>query len=214
MNIKPNNIYLGDCYELIKEIPDKSIDLIYVDIPYLIDSHGYGKSDLSKRLVQKDKQLGRAKFIYNENKKENNRINMNAKKKDLEIVDITAGIDYSIFDEYIRVMKKLNLYVWCSKHQILDILNYFSKHGNYEVLVWCKTNPMPTTNNLWLPDIEYCLYFREKGVKLNNGYELKSKFYVSPANVDDKKKYKHPTIKPIELVKKHILHTTQRGGLC
>ena len=30
-----NTIQLGDCYELIKNIPDKSIDLVYIDIPYL-----------------------------------------------------------------------------------------------------------------------------------------------------------------------------------
>lgn len=30
-----NKIHLGDSYELIKKIPDKSIDLVYVDVPYL-----------------------------------------------------------------------------------------------------------------------------------------------------------------------------------
>ena len=29
-----NTIQLGDCYELIKNIPDKSIDLIITDPPY------------------------------------------------------------------------------------------------------------------------------------------------------------------------------------
>lgn len=29
-----NTIQLGNCYELIKDIPDKSIDLVYIDIPY------------------------------------------------------------------------------------------------------------------------------------------------------------------------------------
>lgn len=35
-----NNVILGDCYEVIKSIPDKSIDCIYTDIPYLYSS-GY-----------------------------------------------------------------------------------------------------------------------------------------------------------------------------
>lgn len=30
-------IYLGDAYELIKQIPDKSIDLILTDPPYVLD---------------------------------------------------------------------------------------------------------------------------------------------------------------------------------
>ena len=29
----------------------------------------------------------------------------------------------------------------------------------------------------------------------------------------DKDKYKHPTIKPIELVKRHLQHTTQKGDI-
>ena len=34
MEIKPNNIYQGDCLELMKSIPDKSIDMILADLPY------------------------------------------------------------------------------------------------------------------------------------------------------------------------------------
>ena len=37
---QPNNIYNVDCYQAIKEIPDKSIDLVYIDIPYIIESGG------------------------------------------------------------------------------------------------------------------------------------------------------------------------------
>lgn len=40
--MKLNTIYLGDAYELIKQIPNKSIDCIYTDIPYLIVSGGGG----------------------------------------------------------------------------------------------------------------------------------------------------------------------------
>ena len=40
--MKVNEIYLGDAYKLIKEIPDKSVDLIYTDPPYEYDS-GMGK---------------------------------------------------------------------------------------------------------------------------------------------------------------------------
>lgn len=93
-------------------------------------------------------------------------------------------------------------------------MNYFLKKDCFfEILVWCKTNPTPTTNQTWLPDIEYCLMFREKGTKLNDGIDLKHKWYVSPLNTSDKDLYKHPTIKPLDLVKKHILHSTQPGDI-
>lgn len=32
--LKPNNIYLGDCLDLMTQIPDKSVDMILCDLPY------------------------------------------------------------------------------------------------------------------------------------------------------------------------------------
>lgn len=37
-----NTVICGNAYELIKNIPDKSIDLIYVDLPYQFASAGDG----------------------------------------------------------------------------------------------------------------------------------------------------------------------------
>ena len=34
MLIEPNNIYLGDCLDLMPQIPDKSVDMILCDLPY------------------------------------------------------------------------------------------------------------------------------------------------------------------------------------
>lgn len=81
-------------------------------------------------------------------------------------------------------------------------------------MVWCKTNPIPICNNNWLSDIEYCLVFKGKGApKYNDGYNLKSKWFISPTNIEDKKNYLHPTIKPLELVKRHIKHSTKEGDI-
>jgi len=109
-------------------------------------------------------------------------------------------------------MKKVNIFIWCNKGQLKEIINYF-KDYSMEIIVWAKENPTPFTNNVWLSDLEYCLYFREQGVKLNDGYELKSKWYLSPINKKDKDLYDHPTIKPLELVKRHILHATQENDI-
>ncbi len=182
-----NKIHLGDSYELIKEIPDKSVDCIYIDIPYLIDSGGGGSSELAKRII---------------------------KIQHKDIAFINKGINYKIFKELERIMKKVNIFIWCSKLQLLDIMNYYNKPKiNFELLTWNKLNPTPQTNNVWLPDIEYCLYFRETGIKLNDGYELKSKWFTGPINKPDKDLYGHPTIKPLELVKRHLAHATQPNDL-
>ena len=182
-----NNIINCDCYEMIRNIPDNSIDCVYVDIPYLFADGGSSTSPLSQRIK---------------------------KLKQDDLKGMTNGINYLILNEFIRILKKINCFIWCSKDQIFDIMSFF-KNNNcmYEILTWNKTNPTPMTNNTFLPDVEYCLYFRETGVKLNDGYELKSKWYISPINKHDKYLYKHPTIKPLELVKRHILHTTQPNDI-
>ena len=90
-------------------------------------------------------------------------------------------------------------------------MQYFIVERDYswDLLTWCKTNPIPS-NDVWLSDIEYCLYFRERGfnVKADN-YQYKSKWYISGINQKDKAEFEHPTIKPIELVKRHLENVTQ-----
>lgn len=184
-----NTIQLGDCYELIKNIPDKSIDLVYIDIPYLYEDHGGGTTALAKRIENLTK---------------------------VQLANIKDGIDYSILDELCRVMKYIYIYIWCSKEQILDLMKYFidKKGCRFNILTWNKTNPTPATNGTYLPDIEYCLVFKENGSpKYNDGYELKSKWYISPINKKDKELFNYPTIKPLDLVKRHILHSTQPNDI-
>lgn len=184
-----NKITHGDCYELIKDLPNNSVDCVYTDVPYLILSGGGGNSELGKRIQKTQKQ---------------------------DLAKIHDGIDYSILNEYLRVLKKVNCFIWCSKLQIFDIMKFFLEQDKeifYEILTWNKSNPTPATNNVWLPDIEYCLYFRESGVKLNDGYDYKSKWCASPINKTDKDNYEHPTIKPLALVKRHLLHATQPNDI-
>ena len=37
---------------------------------------------------------------------------------ELENSDITKGFDTRILDELVRVMKKINIYIWCNKEQV------------------------------------------------------------------------------------------------
>ena len=44
-----NEIYLGDCLELMKDIPDKSIDMVLTDIPYVeVNRNSNGLRNLDK----------------------------------------------------------------------------------------------------------------------------------------------------------------------
>lgn len=186
-----NNIYLGNAYELIKSIPDKSIDIIYTDPPYDFHCGTIDKSGIFKnRIVRPNEEINKNGF--------------------------DKGIDNSILDEFVRIMKHIYIYIWCNKEQIPMYLNYFLgfKNISFEILMWHKENCTPLTRNTYLPDTEYCLMFREKGYcLLNDGYELKHKYFITNTNKEDKDNYGHPTIKPIEFVKKHLLHSTKENDV-
>lgn len=159
MKYELNHIYCADCYEAIKDVPDKSVDLIVTDPPYMFSTGG--------------KMTG----IF----KDRSTRHFDA----LEDTGLTMNYDYArLLPEFIRVMKKINIYIWCNKEQIKQYLDFFigqaykpkyerDDNTAFEMIVWNKTNPIPLVNNRYLPDKEYCLFFKERGVKLNGSYETK-----------------------------------------
>lgn len=188
MKIEPNNIYCGDAYELIKDMKDNSVDLIMTDPPYDIQGiHGSGIL----------KTRGHSPSFH----------------KQLEEDKLNVGIDLSILDEFLRVMKKINIYIWCNKAQILPYLKYFVEERNcsYEILIWAKENPIPFCGTHYLCDKEYCLYFWEQGAPVNIPFDRARTYFISKTNVGDKKEYNHPTIKPIEFIETLIKNSTGGG---
>jgi len=195
-----SEIIHGNAYELIKRIADHSIDLIITDPPYeYTNGGGAGAFGIKKRSYHKE-YYDVSTYRQDEAKK----------KSRQDISHLSSGIDFKILDEFVRVMKKINIYIYISKHMIPTVLNYFIEKGcTFEIMFWGKTNPLPTCNNTYLSDVEYLLFFREKGVPITGTYESKSKFYISGSNTSDKKEYDHPTIKPIKMVKNLILNSSK-----
>lgn len=183
--MKDNVIYNEDCLEGLKKLPDKSIDLIVTDPPYNIETSGSGI------YKQKDKQ-----YIK-------------------ELNNIKDGFDPSILSEMVRVMKKINIYLWCSQKQIIPLLDYFVKEKgcNYNILTWHKSNPVPACGNKYLTDTEFCLFFREKGVKIHGTFNTKFTYYVTPLNQKDKKMWGHPTIKPLDIIENLIINSSLENDI-
>ena len=122
-------LYNSDCMEILKSMEDKSIDLIVTDPPYEIETTGAGI------YKQKDKE-----YIK-------------------EISEMSNGFDRNILEELCRVMKKINIYIFCSQKQIIPLLDYFVKEKgcNYNILSWHKTNPIPACGNKYLSDTEWIM---------------------------------------------------------
>lgn len=175
----------------IKNIPDNSIDLIIIDPPYDICTKG--------------------------GKKGNTKIAKNIKTLEQELIvnDLVNGYDLSILDELVRVMKNINIYIFCNGRQIPTYLKYFVEQleCKFEILVWGKTNPMPLYSNKYMSDKEYCLYFRKNGYCQPLNYDDARTIYMSSINVKDKMLYSHPTIKPLELIRKLIRNSSKENDV-
>lgn len=125
------------------------------------------------------------------------------------------GFSESILDELCRVMKKINIYLFCSQKQIIPLLEYFvvKRKCNYNILTWHKSNPIPACGNKYITDTEYILFFREKGVKIYGCVDTKHTYYITPLNQKDKKLYNHPTVKPLNIVLNLIINSSNENDI-
>lgn len=124
-------LHNADCYEYIKIIPNKSIDLVYIDIPYLIEQCGkeIKKSPIAQRIQRNESELrgycGKEIKKLQELKEamqnattdeeyEKHRVSFNRLQENIHLKtsNIINGIDYSIFDELVRVMKYIYIYIY------------------------------------------------------------------------------------------------------
>lgn len=118
---------------------------------------------------------------------------------------------------YLPELKINSFYVFTSKNGIVKYLDIF-KELNYDILCWCKTNPVPFTSGSFLPDVEYLLYFSRKGRIWNNSLKPTSiykKYYVTQklqGRIDGGGDL-HPTMKPTEIVADKIKINSNNGGI-
>ena len=83
------------------------------------------------------------------------------------------GVDYSFLDRF------ENWVCFCSKKQLKTLIEKAEAKEHWNLLTWNKTNPLPTINNKYLPDVEYIIHAWKSG-NLYGDYHLKSTFMVLP----------------------------------
>lgn len=111
------------------------------------------------------------------------------------------GVDYSFLEGVDNWM------CFCSKNQLKDLINIADTKEHWNLLTWNKTNPLPTCNNKYLPDVEYIVHVWSNG-KLFGDYHTKSTFMVLPTGNGVTE---HPNEKPLPLMKKLIMLSTNEG---
>ena len=196
---KPNNYLLnGDCFELMKDIPSKSIDMILTDPPYW-HKKSPGKPYSQRKQCNTDSKFSNSRLYNNNNKM----------MKDMsDFTDVEVNL---LMNELERVCKPLNAYLFCNE----TLLPYYAmwaeknKH-HFSVLVWEK--PLSIINkNRFSQNIEFIVRIYDYGTGLNRIDKNEAYNRVKKAKPITGKAKLHPTQKPNEIIR-DILNLSNRGG--
>jgi site-specific DNA-methyltransferase (adenine-specific) len=195
----------NDVFKAIKKIEDKSVDMIFADPPYFLSNDGItcsggkmvsvNKGEWDRTLSIKEKHKFNRKWIK----------------------------------ECYRVLKD-NGTIWISGtlHNIYSIGMALEEEGFKIInnITWQKTNPPPnlacktfthsTETILWarkdLKKVKYTFNYNIMK-ELNNNKQMKDVWTTSLTKPSEKKCGKHPTQKPLEILDKIILASTNENDL-
>jgi site-specific DNA-methyltransferase (adenine-specific) len=93
-----------------------------------------------------------------------------------------------------------NWFVFCSRRQLSRVIAEAKNCERWNLLVWCKPNPVPTCCNKYLPDIEFIIHGFRSG-RLFGGMDVKSCYAEIPCG---NKETTHPNEKPLRLLTKLV----------
>lgn len=185
-------LYNDDCFRLIPTL--NNIDLIIADPPYKFSS-----DKIRTNCGGTVNKLGKFDISL---------LSLNDK-------NLINSYDIEKFGNLIlNLQKELNVYFWCNKNQIPEYLDFYVNKNKckFDLICWHKPNALPTYSNKYLTDTEYLLYFHNgKGKCFPQNYQDATTYYIAPINHIDKKKYNHPTIKPLDITMKIIRNSSKEG---
>lgn len=183
------NLLQGNCLELIKNIPDNSIDLIVTDPPYRITQRGnYGTFGG----MMKTKQSMKGK-IFNEN---------------------NISISQFIYEFYRVLKNSSHCYIMTNDKNIHEYMNEIIKAGFIisKLLIWDKQNKI--CGQFYMSQKEYIIFCRKGKAKGINNCGTSDILSIPNRKTKDKNgKNLHDTEKPVELMKILIENSTLPQGV-
>src|SRR3989344_1692752 len=212
-----NAIIKGDAIEVLKKIPDASVDHCITDPPYNISGYDH-KKEIGWLKSNKHWVSGK-KF---------NKID--------EKWDTYSNGDYEKFtkewlQEIFRIVKPNgNIIVFGSYHNIYK-LGYILQSFDRRIInsvVWFKRNAFPNiTQRMLCESTEHIIWavnntqkkaknwiFNYNELKkINGGKQMRNVWDIPMTPVSERKSGKHPSQKPIELIERLILASTNENEL-
>ena len=204
-----NEIHQGDCVELLKKLPDNSVDLIFADPPYNLQLNGE---------------------LHRPNQTKVDAVNDAWDKFDSkEIYDIFTE---QWLTECRRVLKPTgSFWVIGTYHNIFRVGTILQNVGFWMLndIVWVKPNPMPNFkgtrfNNahetlIWASKSQKSSYtFHYHAMKVaNDDLQMRSDWFIPICQGEERIKVNgvkaHSTQKPAELLMRVILSTSNVGDI-
>lgn len=189
----------GNNLDMLKTIPDKSVDLIVTDPPYEHVTGGMSSKKLNTGAFKKDSY-------------------MVAKMSQFKHDDVIAFLD-----AVMPKMKKVNMFIFCSKLQLAHYFEYLHGHKKlkYDLLIWDKSSEQGKysmkSSKFFAQDIEYVVRIYESGVSLRKLYDETGDKLVSQAYMKRQRFPKpvggHETMKPVELIAQYIQLASDKGDV-
>lgn len=114
----------------------------------------------------------------------------------------------SVASEFNRICNG-SIYAFCGTEQISHLVGYFKSYGmTTRVCAWEKTNPSPMNGTrLWLSGLEFCVFARKPNATFNE--HCKKALWQSPSG----RSKIHPTEKPLKLIERLILASSNYGDI-
>ena len=198
--IEIDKIYNEDCLEGMKRIPDGTVDLVVTDCPYKICSGGCTKS------VPEYAECG---GILTHRRTE---------KRTDWVDDVRTGKMFQdneiAFDEwlpivYAKLKEQAHCYIMVNSRNLKELQQKAEAAGFqfHNLLIWDKGNATP---NRWYMQAFECILFLRKG-KAFNINNLGTSTILRVPNIRGNKR--HPTEKPVNLMKILIENSSQVGGV-
>lgn len=185
-------IRLGDSYELIKQIPSASIDLILTDPPYNLSPYSTGNIKMSWR-----------KDLNN----------------DLAEWDKVEFKPADWVKEFKRVLKpKGNIFAFCSYNLLGKWHEAFDpEFDTFQFVVWHKTNPPPKVFKagfLNSCELIVCMWNKKHTWNFSNQKEMHN-FIETPICMRPErwKNPHHPTQKPVRVLEQIVKIASNKGDI-
>ncbi len=205
-------LYLDGCLDILAEIPEESINMIFVDPPYFL-SNGTFTCQSGKRVSVK-----KGEWDLGNGLRDNFNFHLGWIKACRRVLKPNgtiwiSGTYHSIYQcGFVLQINKfhiLNDIAWFKPNASPNLsCRYFT--ASHETLIWAiKDKKYKHTfnyelmkNSIWKDD------FIKKP-----GSQMRSVWTINTPGKEERKHGKHPTQKPIELLKRVILASTEKGNI-